>query len=212
MTVRELASEMLALQAKGAHNINFVTPTHYAPSVKDAVSAAREGGLKIPIVYNTGTFDKVETLRMLEGTVDIYLPDLKYYRSESASKFSSAPSYPENAKAAIAEMVRQTGGPIFDSDGIMKRGTVVRILLLPGRVAEAKLSLSYLYKTYSDTVYISLMSQYTPVHGMTGVMSRRVTAAEYDQLVSYAEKLGVKNCFIQSIESADEAFIPDFNV
>ena len=147
---------------------------------------------------------------MLEGKIDIYLPDLKYYRSETAKKLSNAPTYPEVAREAIAEMVRQRPTPIIE-DGIMKSGVIVRILLLPNHLAEAKLSLKYLYSTYGDSIYISLMNQYTPMPNMQKPLNRRVTSEEYDELVNYAVKLGVTNCFIQEGGTAEESFIPDFD-
>lgn len=207
----ELAEIMLRLQSEGAHNINFVTPTHFAPSVAEAVAFAKEKGLSIPVVYNTGSYDNVSTIKALDGLIDIYLPDLKYYLPKTSGAYSSAPDYPTVARQAIAEMVRQSGGPVID-DGIMKRGTVARILLLPGHVAEAKLSLKYLYDEYGDSIYISLMNQYTPMPGMQPPLNRIVTREEYAQLTDYAERLGVTNCFIQEFGTAMESFIPDFDL
>ncbi len=211
VTPTDLAAEMLRLEREGAHNINFVTPTHFAPSIKETVSIAREMGLSVPIVYNTGSYDTEETVRALEGTVDIYLPDLKYYRTKSAEKLSFAKDYPIVAREAIAEMVRQQPKPVI-KDGIMRSGVVVRILLLPSHVAEAKLSLKYLYDTYGDSIYISLMNQYTPMSGMRSPLDRTVTNAEYSELVSYAERLGVVNAFIQEGGTQKESFIPDFEL
>ena len=207
----ELAAEMLRLEREGAHNINFVTPTHFVPSIKEAIISARALGLKIPIVYNTGSYDTKETLRSLEGLVDIYLPDLKYYRAESAEKLSYAKDYPLVAREAIAEMVRQKPTSVI-KDGIMQSGVIVRILLLPSHVAEAKLSLKYLYDTYGDNIYISLMNQYTPMQGMKSPLDRTVTNAEYSELVNYAERIGVVNAFIQEGGTQQESFIPDFEV
>ncbi len=206
----ELARVMLRLQDKGAHNINFVTPTHYAPSIARSLDIAREQGLTIPTVYNTGSFDTVETLKMLEGKIDIYLPDLKFYRAETAKKLAGAPTYPVVAREAIAEMVRQCPTPVIEN-GIMKSGVIVRILLLPSHVAEAKLSVKYLYSAYGDSIYLSLMNQYTPMPNMAKPLNRKVTREEYDELVDYAVRLGVTNCFIQEGETAKESFIPDFD-
>lgn len=205
-----LAEIMFELREKGAHNINLVTPTHFAPTVKDAIVIAKKNRLSLPIVYNTSSYDTPETLKMFEGLVDIYLPDFKYYLPETARKFSFAENYPETAKAAIAEMVRQRPTPIL-KDGIMTSGVIVRILLLPRHVAEAKLSVKYIYDTYGDRVYISLMSQYTPVGEVAPPLNRRVTHAEYSELVEYAEKLGVKNGFTQEYASAQKSFIPSFD-
>ena len=211
VTPNELSLEMMRLESEGAHNINFVTPTHFAPSVAEAITLARGLGLSVPIVYNTGSYDTKETLKALQGLVDIYLPDLKYYRKESAEKLSNAKDYPGVARDAIAEMVRQQPTPII-KDGIMQSGVVVRILLLPSHVAEAKLSLKYLYDTYGDSIYISLMNQYTPMAGMLSPLDRTVTNAEYSELVGYAERIGVTNAFIQEGGTQKDSFIPDFDV
>ena len=210
VSVAELSDIMLELQERGAHNINFVTPTHFSPSVREAIIIAREQGLSIPIVYNTGSYDSPEALRKLSGLVDIYLPDYKYCLSRTAKKYSQAENYPEAAKAAISEMYRQVGEAEFDESGLMKRGMIVRILLLPGHVAEAKLCLKYIFETYGDSVYISLMNQYTPMPGMAPPLNRKVTGEEYGQLVDYAERLGVKNAFVQERGTASESFIPPF--
>ena len=211
VTVERLCEIMLDLQRQGAHNINFVTPTHYIPSVADAIKLARSKGLTIPIVYNTGSYDTPEALKILEGLVDIYLPDLKYYTPRTANEYSSAKDYPEVARDAIAEMYRQVGRAQIDGEGMMTRGVVVRILLLPGHVAEAKLSLKYLMDTYGDSIYISLMNQYTPMPDMPSPLNRRVTRDEYEQLLDYAEKLGLKNGFNQEFGTASESFIPPFD-
>ena len=209
-TVAELSEIFLSLEKKGAHNINLVTPTHYAPSIVEAVKLARENGLKIPIVYNTSSFETEETLEALKDTVDVWLPDLKYYKSETSKQYSNAENLPELSKKAIEKMVEIAGNPVFDESGVMLRGVIVRILLLPGHVAEAKLNVKHLYEKYGDKIYISLMSQYTPSPDLPAPLNRRVTVAEYDELVSYAEKLGVINAFIQEREAASESYIPDF--
>lgn len=211
VSIERLAEIMLELKSKGAHNINLVTPTHYAPSIREAIIEARKAGLDIPIVYNTGSYDNVQTLKMLEGQVDVYLPDFKYFRFETAGRLSSAKNYPDVARTAIAEMYRQVGEPKINSDGLMTRGVIVRILLLPSHVAEAKLSLKHLLDTYGDSIYISLMNQYTPMKDMTPPLNRRVTHAEYYELIDYAEKIGLKNGFIQEFGTADESFIPPFD-
>ena len=207
---KELSEIMLSLKADGAHNINFVTPTHFAPTVAEAVMLAKEMELNLPIVYNTSSYDSPDTVRMLDGLVDIYLPDLKYFLPKTARSLSFAENYPEVARRAISEMVGQIGSPIIE-EGIMKRGVVARILLLPNHVAEAKLSLKYLYDTYGDTVYISLMNQYTPMPGMAHPLDRKVTHSEYYELVEYADRIGVKNGFTQEFGTASESFIPPFD-
>ncbi len=209
ITSSRLADTMLWLRDEGAHNINLVTPTHFVPSIREAIIEAKDRGLDIPIVYNTSSYDTVDTLRSLEGLIDIYLPDLKYYRSETARELSFAENYVLAARAAIAEMVRQAPTPVIEN-GLMKRGVVVRILLLPRHVAEAKLSLKYLYDTYGDSIYISLMNQYTPIENMKAPLDRPVTHEEYCELLDYAERLGLKNGFSQEFGTAKESFIPDF--
>ena len=209
--IGRLADIMMELQSKGAHNINLVTPTHFVPSIVESIKLAKAKGLSLPIVYNTGSYDSLYTLKMLEGFVDIYLPDLKYFTPKTAAALSSAADYPTVAKAAIDEMFRQVGEPKFNADGIMTRGVIVRILLLPGHVAEAKLSLKYLLDTYGDKIYISLMNQYTPMPNMQPPLNRRVTREEYHQLTDYAERLGLKNGFTQEFGTAHESFIPPFD-
>ena len=208
----EMADIMLGLEKSGAHNINFVTPTHYIPSVRESIIIAKERGLKIPIVYNTSSYDDKNALATLDGLVDIYLPDFKDFTEKTAKSLSSAKDYPTVARLAISEMIRQTGSAVLDENGMLLRGTVVRILLLPGHVAEAKLVLKYVYDTYGDSIYISLMNQYTPPHDMIPPLNRAVTHEEYRQLTDYAIKLGVKNAFVQEFGTASESFIPDFNL
>ena len=209
-SIDELSEIFLSLEKKGAHNINLVTPTHYVPSIIEAVKIARKNGLTLPIVYNTASYETVETLEALRDTVDVWLPDLKYYKPKTAKQYSNAENLPEISRLAIDKMVEMAGNPVFDENGVMTRGVIVRILLLPGHVAEAKLNVKYLYEKYGDKIYISLMSQYTPSPDLPAPLNRRVTVAEYDELVSYAEKLGIKNAFTQEREAASESFIPDF--
>ena len=209
--IDRLADIMMNLQSKGAHNINLVTPTHFVPSIAESIKIARAKGVSVPIVYNTGSYDNLSTLKILDGLVDVYLPDLKYFIPKTASELSSAADYPMVARAAIDEMVRQVGEPSFDSQGIMTRGVIVRILLLPGHVAEAKLSLKYLMDTYGDKIYVSLMNQYTPMQGMRPPLDRKVTRDEYYQLTDYAERLGLVNGFTQEFGTAEESFIPPFD-
>ena len=214
VTIDELAEIYLALQNQGANNINLVTGTHYIPQIVESVTIAREKGLNIPIIYNTSGYETVESLRLLEGIVNTYLPDFKYMDSSLAAKYSHAADYPEVAKKAIAEMVRQCGTPVFDKKGFIQSGVIVRQLLLPGHVKDAKAIIKYLYETYSDNIYISMMSQYTPMPQIATnypELNRRVTKREYDSLINYAIDLGVENAFIQDRAVAKESFIPEFN-
>lgn len=212
VTRERLTEIFLELQAQGAHNINLVTASHYAPSVRDALKTARANGLHIPVVYNCGGYETVQTLRMLDGLVDIYLPDFKYYSSYYAGLYSGAPDYPDFAKDAIAEMVRQTGAPQFDAQGIMTRGTIVRHLMLPELAGDTAQVLRYLAEHFGDRILVSLMRQYTPF-GMAErypELDRKITDEEYDQAVSLFSDLGLSG-FLQDGESISESFIPSFD-
>ena len=213
ITVERLSEIFLELQRKNAANINLVTPTHYTEEIIKAVYLARENGLKIPIVYNCSGYEKVDTLRLLDGIVDVYLTDFKYMDKEPALKYSKAPDYPEAAKEALAEMVRQTETAEFDENGMMTRGVIARHLLLPGHLSNAKAVVKYIYDTYGDKVFLSLMNQYTPLPQVKNYpeIDRKVTEEEYDELVDYAIDLGVENGFIQEGETAEESFIPEFD-
>lgn len=213
ITVERLAEIFLELQGQGAANINLVTPTHYSQEILEAVKWAREQGLKLPIVYNCSGYEKVNTLKELEGIVDIYLTDFKYMESELADRYSHAPDYPETAQAALKEMVRQQGTAVFDEQGMLQRGVIVRHLLLPNHLRNAKAVVEYVYNTYGDHVYISLMNQYTPLPQVADIpeLNRKVTKREYERLIAYALELGVEQGYIQEGETAEESFIPDFN-
>lgn len=213
ITVEHLAELFLNLQAQKANNINLVTAGHFLPQVREAIILAKERGLTIPVVYNSSGYEKAEMLRYLDGLVDIYLPDLKYLEADLAGKYSHAKDYPEVAMKALEEMVHQVGTPEFDERGMMKKGVIVRHLLLPGHVRNSKKVLEYLYGTYGDQIYISLMNQYTPMPAMKDdpQLSRKVTDREYDRLLDHAISFGVTNCFIQEGETAKESFIPEFN-
>lgn len=210
-----LAEIFLELQEAGAANVNLVTPTHYTPEILSAVESARGQGLLIPVVYNCGGYEKAGTLERLDGIVDVYLTDFKYMDREAAARYSGAPDYPEAAKAALSEMVRQMRGKaVFDEKGMMKNGVIVRHLLLPGHLKNAKAVVKYLYETYGNQVYLSLLSQYTPLPQVREAfpeLGRRVTRREYERLVDYALSLGVENGFIQEGETAGESFIPAFD-
>ncbi|MDO4260805.1 MAG: radical SAM protein [Eubacteriales bacterium] len=208
-----LAEIFLELQEKGANNLNLVTATQFLPSVVPALLRARKRGLSIPVVYNSGGYEKTETLRLLEGIVDVWLPDLKYRSSELAARYSRAADYPEVAAEAIREMARQAGEPVFDGRGLMQRGVVVRHLVLPGCVRDSKDVLEHLWDTYGDRIYVSVMSQYTPRPHAAAYpeLARRVTEEEYEEVVDYARFLGMKNVYIQEGECAKESFIPAFD-
>lgn len=260
-----LAEIFLELQEKGANNINLVTPTHFVPQIAEALGEAKSKGMRLPVVYNTSSYEKVSTLKLLDGLVDIYLPDLKYVSAELSRCLSNAPDYFETAGAAIAEMLRQVGEPVFlspdgrllnarqmneacgeageetcggaaggcrsgafeDSDFLMQKGVIVRHLVLPGQAEDSARVLSWLYRTFGDRIYISIMNQYTPMPGigkwmeqkrrageasrLFAEMDRKLSEKEYEALVDYAIDLGVDNGFLQEGNTAEESFIPAFD-
>ncbi|MBO4289968.1 MAG: radical SAM protein [Lachnospiraceae bacterium] len=212
VSVPELAEIFLDLQEQGAHNIDLVTPTQFSPQIASAVELAREKKLVIPIVYNTSGYERPEVLEALADTVDVWMPDFKYWKSETAAALSAAPDYPEAAKAALAEMVRQQPKLIYDEDGLLQKGVLVRILVLPGHVKEAVSILRYLAETYEDRILISLMSQYTPMPRMAShpLLSRKLTKREYERVLDEACRLELSNVFIQEGDAAKDSFIPPF--
>lgn len=269
VSIERLAEIYLELQEQGAHNINLVTPAHETDAVIGSLERAKRQGLRVPIVYNTGSYEKVENLKRLEGLVDVWLPDLKYYSSELSARYSSAPDYFEVARAAIAEMYRQAGKPVFaplnneesrqcyvkltedidtlqnekghvqqdtgaharlgadieaDTDEkqadaelqLIKKGVIVRHMVIPTHTVDSKKIIEYLYRTYGDNIFISIMSQYTPVIDAETAkkypeLARKLTEREYDAVVDYAIELGVENAFIQEGDVAEESFIPAFD-
>ena len=209
---KKLKEIMLKLQNDGAHNINLVTPTHYIPQIFKVLQNIKNKDLKIPVVYNTSSYENVGSLKILNGLIDIYLADLRYYDDELAKKYSFCDNYFEIATMAIDEMVRQKGNPVFDDSGMMKSGVIVRVLVLPGHVHDAKEIINYLYKTYHDDIYISIMNQYTPIQSCPyDNLNRKLSEEEYEDVINYALTIGVSNAFIQEGETALESFIPDFD-
>ena len=239
VSVERLAEIFLSLQEQGANNINLVTGTHYVPQIVRALDLAKNQGLIIPIVYNTGAYETVENIRRLDGYVDVYLPDLKYLDTKLSGKYSHAPDYFDVASAAIAEMVRQVGTPLFaredsgrKSEGkvlydaaayqemeeqgvsqVMCRGVIVRHLLLPGCSTDSKKIIRYLLQTYQERIFISIMNQYTPLSHVSAYpeLMHKVTPEEYEDVVNYAIELGIENGFIQEGDVAEESFIPEFD-
>ena len=213
ITTERLADIFLELQDKGANNINLVTPSHYVPHIIEALSISSKKGLVLPVVYNCSGYEKVETLKLLEGYVDVYLPDLKYMSAEPAVKYSNCRDYFEVAAAAIEEMVRQVRETSFDERGIMQKGVIVRHLTLPGYLEDSKRIIKYLHETYGNRIFISIMNQYTPIseNEVYPELNRKITEEEYEELVDFAIQIGVENGFIQEGETALESFIPEFN-
>ena len=207
----ELVDIFLELQNRKALNINLVTPTHYVPLIKEVIIEAKEKGLKIPIIYNTSSYEKVDTLKSLDGLIDVYLPDLKYYDDKLSIKYSKANNYFEYAIKAIDEMYRQVGRVKIEK-GIIKKGVIVRHLVLPGHIDDSKKILKYLYQKYKDNIYISIMNQFTPVNKTNYPnLNRILTEEEYDEVIDYAYDLGIRNAFIQEGETYVESFIPQFS-
>lgn len=214
ISVERLSELMLELQAKKASNINLVTPTHFVPSIIEAIKLARKKGLSIPIVYNTSGYESVATIKQLAGYVDIYLTDFKYFDNKLGEDLSKVKNYFEIASLALEEMYKQVGINKFASNGMMTKGIIVRCLVLPTKGTDTKKIINYLYKKYQDNIYLSIMNQYTPVnHSDTFTfLNDKVSDKEYDDIINYALDLGVKNAYIQEGETQDKSFIPPFNL
>lgn len=210
ITIERLSDIMLELQEMQAENVNLVTPTHYIPLIKNSIVLAKEKGLKIPIVYNTSGYESVESLKTLEGLIDIYLPDFKYY-DNSLGKYSSVADYFNITSLALKEMYRQVGKPKYNKKGILKKGVIVRHLVLPNNYQDSKKIINYLYQEYKDNIILSIMNQYT-ITKITKYpeLNQKVDPKEYDNLIDYAYNLGIRNCFTQEEESQSESFIPKF--
>lgn len=208
-----LSDIFMELADKGANNINLVTPGQYIPDIVWAVNDAKSRGMKLPIIYNTSGYENVTELKLLEGIVDVYLPDFKYMDSTLSARYSRAKDYPSVAKQALSEMVRQQPDVVIDdATGLIQKGVIVRQLLLPGHVNDAKAVLKYLYDTYHDHVYISMMSQFTPIALKDyPEINRTVPRREYERLVDYALEIGITNAFIQEGDVAKDSFIPAFD-
>ena len=216
ITVERLVEIFFELENKGAKNINLVTPSHYIPHVSTAVERSKNKGFGLPFVYNCGGYESVESLKMLEGLVDVYLPDFKYLDSDLSKKYSKAADYPQVVKKAVEEMYRQTGPAVFDDEGMMIKGVMVRHLVLPGCEKDSEKVIKYLYDTYGDNIFLSIMSQYTPLEdfvkeGKFPELCRKVDRRAYDRLIDYALEIGVENAFIQEEDVAEESFIPLFD-
>ena len=214
ISVERLSELMLELQAKNANNINLVTPTHFVPSIIEAIKLARANGLSIPIVYNTSGYESINTIKLLAGYVDIYLTDFKYFDNKLGEDLSKVKNYFEVASLALSEMYKQVGINKFDDKGMMTKGIIVRCLVLPTKGNDTKKIINYLYKKYQDNIYLSIMNQYTPVTKSTTFpfLNNKVSDSEYDDIINYAIDLGVKNAYIQEGETSDESFIPPFDL
>ncbi|MBP5297915.1 MAG: radical SAM protein [Lachnospiraceae bacterium] len=219
ISIERLTDIFFELEDKGANNINLVTGDIFIPSIIPAIESAKKRGLKIPFLLNTSSYINVDSIKALEGLIDIYLPDFKYIREEDSIRYSNAPDYPDVAKAAIDEMVRQHPLCSFSDklqglEPILKEGVIVRHLLMPGMLIQGKLIVRYLHEKYGDNIYISLMNQFTPSEELSKThpeISRKVTESEYQSLVDYAVNLGITKAYVQEGDTAMESFIPAFD-
>lgn len=214
ISVERLSEIFLEQQAKGYHNINLVNPTHYVPQIIAALDMAKKSGLTIPVVYNSNGYENIESIKALNGYIDVYIPDLKYFNDKYAIKYSSAPNYFNIASKVIGEMVAQVGTPVFNEDDIMIKGVIIRHLMLPGLLFDSKKVVDYIYKTFGDSVYLSLMNQYTPMFKATeyAEINRPLNPDHYDSLIDYCVDLGYKSAFIQESGTSSTVYVPDFNL
>ena len=213
VTIEELSNIMLEQQNNKAENINLVTPTMYAYQVKEAIKLARKNGLKIPIIYNSNGYEKVETLKDLEGYIDVYLPDLKYYSNEIAIKYSKAPNYFEVATKAILEMIKQVGAPKFDENGIIQKGVMIRHLVLPNHLQNTKNILKWIKENVPEDIYINVMAQYFPTYKAKEdeLINRKLTRKEYKEIEKYFYLLDFKNGYMQELGEHEEEYVPKWD-
>ena len=209
-----LAAIFLELQNQGAHNLNLVTPTHYLPDIIPALNLAKEKGFNLPVVYNSGGYESLETLEALGEIVDVFLPDLKFASATTAKELANAPDYFPVATSAIKQMAQLIGSCEFDQEGLVKRGLIVRHLVLPGKLEESRTILKWIKNELPEWVMVSLMGQYLPVGKAVNhpQLGRKLTTAEYGEIVDYLEKIGLENGYVQELSSASDVFIPKFDL
>ena len=213
ITIERLSEIFLELQEQGAYNINLVTPTHFVPQIIEALKIAKEKGLSIPIVYNSSGYETVNTIKLLNGYIDIYLPDFKYFNNKYAIKYSKCPNYFQYASSSLDEMVKQVGSPKFDSNGMLVKGVIVRHMMLPGLLEDSKKIIHYLVDKYNNDIFISIMNQYTPTNNLDkyNEINKTVSTSDYEKLINYAIDIGIKNGFMQEGETQKTSFIPEFD-
>lgn len=214
ITVEHLAEIFIKQQEKHVNNINLVTPTMYVPQIIEAIKIAKNNGLKIPIVYNSNGYENVETIKKLDGYIDVYLPDLKYYSDEIAKKYSNIDNYFSTAVSAIKEMKRQVGNPVFDENGIIKRGVIIRHLILPNHILNTKKILKYIKENFDEETYISVMAQYFPTYKAVNndKINRKISKKEYKEVEEYLYLLNLKNGYIQELGEHEEEYVPNFDL
>ncbi len=204
---------MIEQQSRGVNNINLVTPTMYVYQIIEAIKIARKNGLKLPIIYNTNSYEDVSTIRALNGYIDVYLPDLKYYSDEIAIKYSKAPNYFKVSTEAIKEMYKQVGEPIFDENGIIKKGVIIRHLILPNHIQNTEHILKWIKDTFDNKVYVSVMAQYFPTYKAKNddKLNRKISTKEYKKVENYMYLLGIENGYMQDLGKHEEEFVPVFD-
>ena len=214
ITIDHLAEIFINQQNKNVNNINLVTPTMYVPQIIEAIKIARNNGLKIPIIYNSNGYENVETIKMLDGYIDVYLPDLKYYSNEIAKKYSKIDNYFSNAVNAIKEMQKQVGNPIFNEDGIIQKGVIIRHLILPNHILNTKKILKYIKENFDENTYISVMAQYFPTYKakVDDKINRKISKKEYKEVEEYLYLLNLKNGYIQELGEHEEEYVPNFDL
>ena len=214
ISIERLSEIFLEQQQKCAHNINLVTPTHYVPQIIEALSIAKSKGLTIPVIYNTNSYESIETLKSLKGYIDVYLPDLKYFSNKYSCRYSNSPDYFHHATEAIKEMFSQVGELKFNNEGLIEKGVIIRHLMLPGLLFDSKKIMDYIYNTFGNSVYISIMNQYTPMplYNNHPEINKPLNPKHYDALIDYCLSLGIENAFIQENGTCSESFIPNFDL
>jgi putative pyruvate formate lyase activating enzyme len=214
VSIERLADIMIEQQSRGVNNINLVTPTMYVYQIIEAIKIARKNGLKIPIIYNTNSYEDVSTIRALNGYIDVYLPDLKYYSDEIAIKYSKAPNYFKISTEAIKEMYKQVGEPIFDENGIIKKGVIIRHLILPNHIQNTEHILKWIKDTFDNKVYVSVMAQYFPTYKAKNddKLNRKISTREYKKVENYMYTLGIENGYMQDLGKHEEEFVPIFDL
>lgn len=214
ITIERLSNIFLEQQEKGAHNINLVSPIHYIPQIKAALYTAKIKGLKLPIIFNTNSYANIQSIKSLNGYIDVYLPDLKYFSNKYAIKYSNAPNYFKYASQNIKEMIKQVGKVTLDKNGIITKGVIIRHLMLPGLLFDTKKIMDYIKNNFSDSVYISLMNQYTPMYKANkfSELNRKLNPKHYNSMINYCLSIGLNNGFIQDSGTSSEKFVPDFNL
>ena len=214
ISIQQLADIFIKQQNKNANNINLVTPTMYVPQIIESIKLAKKNGLKIPIIYNSNGYENIQTIKMLKGHIDIYLPDLKYYSNEMAKKYSNVDNYFQTAVVAIKEMQKQVGNPVFDENGIIKKGVIIRHLILPNHLMNTKNILKYIKENFQEDTYISLMAQYFPTYKakQSDTINRKLTKKEYKEIENYLYLLNFKNGYIQELGEHEEEYVPKFDL